>query len=337
MLPESARKVLFIHQGALGDLVLSLPALASFREFYPNAHFEIAGFPRILSLIEGRYYADKVVSIDGSDWSSLYLEKTEIPQRLVNYLSDFDMGVVFAANPNQVFGENLRLAGIKYVFQIRTVPPNGKKIHVINYILSSANDVGLEILHTPPRLYLRRPERLFADGFLKGNSIDGSKMLVAIHPGSGGKKKVWMHQRFEEVMYELSGKINPVFLIICGPTDELFVEPILANTHLLNPILIKDIPLVRVASIIEKCRIYIGNDSGITHMATAIGKPTVALYGPTDPDIWGPKGPYVSVLAPGIPCSPCNKETLSLCTSPACLAAISVKDVLNTTLEFLKV
>jgi ADP-heptose:LPS heptosyltransferase len=337
MLPESAGNVLVIHQGAVGDLVLSLPALAGLRKFYPNARFEMAGFPHILSLIEGRYYADKVVSIDGSDWASLYLEQRDIPHRLARYLSGFDIGIIFTANPNQIFSENLQRTGIKYVFPIGTVPPNGKKVHVIDYILSSANDMGLEILHTPPRLYLRESDRLLAHDFLKRYSINEGKILAAIHPGSGGKKKVWMPQRFAEVMYELSRRMNPGFLIICGPADEPFVEPILAKTHPLNPVLIKDISLVHVASILEKCRIYIGNDSGITHMAAALARPTVALYGPTDPEIWGPRGPYVSILAPDIPCSPCNKETRNLCTSSACLEAIGVKDVLDTALEFLRV
>ena len=335
-LPKFARKVLVIHQGAIGDLILSLPALAGLREFYPEAYFEIAGFRSILSLIEGRYYADRVISIDGSDWASLYLEQRCIPQRLARYLSGFDLSVVFTANPNPVFRKNLQLAGIKHNVQIRTLPHNGEKSHITDYILSSMKGMGLEILHASPRLYLQESDRLFAHDFLKEHSINQDKTSVAIHPGSGGKKKVWMPQRFVEVMYEVSRRINAVFFIICGLADEPFVKPILSKIRPLNSVLIKDLPLPHVASILDRCHIYIGNDSGITHVAASLGIPTVALYGPTDPDIWGPRGPYVSVLTPHIPCSPCTKEILHQCSSLACLRALSVNSVVKKALELLK-
>lgn len=336
MLPQSVKRVLIVHQGAIGDFILSLPAIASLREHYQKAHFEIAGFPKILSLAYGRYYADKVISIDGKEWAMLYMERPIFSQRLVDYLSMFDLGVIFTANPNPIFVKNLKRAGLQHFLQIRTLPSNGEQIHITDYILSSLNRIGLNASSMYPRLYLTKSDRLFAEGFLKEVGIRGDKTLIAIHPGSGGKKKVWMPERFVRLVYRLSQKLEATFLIISGPADECFVETLLLHISSLDPILIKNLPLPHVASIIERCGIYIGNDSGITHMAASLAVPTIAIYGPTDPEIWGPRGPHVSILASHIACSPCSKRTLVSCDSSQCLASIDVDLVMKKALELLK-
>lgn len=336
MLPESVKRVLIVHQGAIGDFILSLPAIASLRERYQKAHFEIAGFKETLSLAHGRYYADKIISIDGKEWAMLYMERPIFSQSLVDYLSMFDLGIIFTASPKPIFVENLRRAGLQHFLQIRTLPSNGEQIHITDYILSSLNRMGLKTSSMYPKLYLTKSDRLFAERFLKEVGIDGDKTLIAIHPGSGGKKKVWMPERFVRLAYKISRKLETTFLIISGPADECFVETILLNISPLDPILIKNLPLPHVASILERCQIYIGNDSGITHIATSLAVPTIAIYGPTDPKIWGPRGPRVSILATDIACSPCTKEILYSCNSSVCLTAVSVDYVVGKALELLK-
>jgi len=335
MLPESVKKVLIVHQGAIGDFILSLPAIANLRQRYQKAHFEIVGFPQILSLAHGRYYADKIISIDGKEWAMLYMERPISSQGLVDYLSTFDLGIIFTASSNPIFVENLRKAGLRHLLQIRTLPGNGEQIHITDYILSSLNGRGLKASSMYPKLYLTKSDRFFAGRFLKEVGIDGDKTPIAIHPGSGGKKKVWMPERFARLAYRLSQKLEATFLIISGPADEYFVETVLFNISPLNPIFIKNLPLPHVASILEKCRIYIGNDSGITHIAASLAVPTIAIYGPTDPKIWGPRGPHVGILVPDIPCSPCTKEGLHSCNSQECLTTISVDYVVEKVLELL--
>ncbi len=94
------------------------------------------------------------------------------------------------------------------------------------------------------------------------------------------------------------------------------------------PVLLKGLSLLELASVIERARFFVGNDSGTSHMAAALGVPTVAIFGPTDPTIWSPRGKKVVVVWNGFECSPCSKERLSECQNTECLKKVEVEDVI---------
>jgi len=99
--------------------------------------------------------------------------------------------------------------------------------------------------------------------------------------------------------------------------------------HMQDPILLHDLPLPLLAAILSRCRLYVGNDSGVTHLAAAVGVPTVAIFGPTDPDVWAPRGPGVRVVRAATPCAPCAPPQRQACQQRACLEAVSVQAVLD--------
>ena len=103
---------------------------------------------------------------------------------------------------------------------------------------------------------------------------------IVLHPGSGSPKKCWPY--FNQLGKMLA---NPVVLI--GPSEEEFNTP-----HRI----LRNLPLADVLNLLRSCRLYVGNDSGITHLAGYIGCPTVALFGPTDPRVWGPLGRRVRII-----------------------------------------
>jgi ADP-heptose:LPS heptosyltransferase len=94
------------------------------------------------------------------------------------------------------------------------------------------------------------------------------------------------------------------------------------------PVLIKGLSLIGLASVIEGCRLFIGNDSGITHLAAALGVPTVAIFGPTDPKRWAPRGKHVAVVRGDLSCAPCSREKFLQCQEVECLNTVEVGDVL---------
>jgi ADP-heptose:LPS heptosyltransferase len=82
-----------------------------------------------------------------------------------------------------------------------------------------------------------------------------------------------------------------------------------------------------LAALLRRGKCFIGNDSGITHLAAAVGTPSIALFGPTDPGVWGPRGENVSIIRGETDCSPCTPETLRGCTRQRCLENIKVETV----------
>jgi hypothetical protein len=128
---------------------------------------------------------------------------------------------------------------------------------------------------------------------------------IAIHPGSGGAHKCWPAHSFADVIEQLWNPHRPYrhshsVLLLAGPTDQERLHDILNSIgHPLKPGMLKVLvaaPLLEVAQQLQQCRCYLGNDSGITHLAAMLGVPTVALFGPSDPTIWRPVGPSVRVI-----------------------------------------
>src|SRR6266704_1471533 len=130
------------------------------------------------------------------------------------------------------------------------------------------------------------------------SSKDITKRFVAIHPGSGAVEKCWPISRFAEVIKRL-WELNYPVLLLAGPADSGRVDDVLKLLSLPpKPEMFKMLthaPLLEVAQRLLQCRGYLGNDSGITHLAAMLGVPTVAIFGATDPVIWRPVGPFVKV------------------------------------------
>jgi ADP-heptose:LPS heptosyltransferase len=131
------------------------------------------------------------------------------------------------------------------------------------------------------------------------NAHDTTNPFVAIHPGSGSTEKCWPTARFAEVIKRLWECSYPV-LLLSGPADVEVVNDLLQHLSLPpTPEMFKIIagaPLLEVAQHLQQSRCYLGNDSGITQLAAMLGVPTVAIFGPTDPAIWRPVGPFVKVI-----------------------------------------
>jgi ADP-heptose:LPS heptosyltransferase len=145
---------------------------------------------------------------------------------------------------------------------------------------------------------------------------------IALHPGSGSRKKNWPFDRFLAIADHLRSHRIPV-LWIRGPAEELFDYPSGDFTA-------TNLPLPVLAALLSQCRACVGNDSGVTHLAAAVGCPTVAIFGPSDPVVWGPRGRNVIIVSNKMQCAPCHGTVRD---DPACgnscLIEISVDDVLD--------
>ncbi len=140
--------------------------------------------------------------------------------------------------------------------------------------------------------------------------------------------KVWPTGRFVQLSEKLIAMDGAKIILPIGPADESMAQEYfdLIDSEAIIPI--ANLPLNELAAILKKCDVYVGNDSGITHVAAAVGIPVVALFGPTDPLVWGMRGDNVSVMYKGgLECSPCSREEMKRCVNRRCLEKISVEEV----------
>jgi heptosyltransferase-3 len=223
---------LVIRPGAIGDLIVSLPALESLRTDY----LEVWVAERNVPLIR---FADAVHSI-GSTGLDL-LEFRDLPG-LVGRLRSFDSIISWYGSSRVEFRETVERLGLPFRF-FPALPP-----------VEQASACS-PVLKLPPQ-----PREDFA----------------VIHPFASNPRKRWPMAKFQEV----AGRLNMPVRWCAGPEEELA-----------DAVRIDD--LYELACWIARARVYIGNDSGISHLAAAVGTPTIVLFGPTDPAVWAPRGSRV--------------------------------------------
>jgi ADP-heptose:LPS heptosyltransferase len=182
-----------------------------------------------------------------------------------------------------------------------------------------------------PRLRLKGSDQDWGRDFWesKGLTLEERANVVILHPGSGSKRKVWPLDRFLSLAHILQDRFSSKILIILGPAERPEIETVFEGLDPNRFIQVKGFSLLQVASVMEGCRLFIGNDSGVSHLASALRIPTIALFGPTDPRVWSPRGEKVWVVKKETPCSPCTRERLFQCVDSECLRKIEIEDVLE--------
>ncbi len=278
-------RILIIRPGALGDTVLTAPVLAALREKYPAARIELAGRTDYGAvLVDGRL-ADACVSSDSAAFTSLFADgpiKLSECDIAVAYLPDAD-GRVAAR-----LGER---CGSVVVFDPR--PEAGGRVHITRHLLRALTPLGISDADECPRIVCREEWRHAARALLLGQ--DAKEAYVVIHPGSGGRQKLWQAEKWAAVISAVSPRR---VVLTCGPADEGVAEEILAQvTGGTRVAPVCGQPITTVAGVLAGADGYVGCDSGVTHLAAALGVRTVAILGPSESRVWAPRGRAVCVLA----------------------------------------
>jgi heptosyltransferase-2 len=292
-LPQNPR-ILVIRGGAIGDFILTLPAIGALRERWPRALIEILGYPRILALAERRHYADVVRSIDAAAMAGFFVEGGELHDALADHFASFDLIVSYLYDPDDVFSSNLRRCGVRQLVCGSAKPETE---HAALHFTRPLAALGITVADPVPRVFPSAEDRAFAEEFLKPVTRHHSPFTIAVHPGSGGEHKVWPADRWAAVIGWLREEMKRDVLLVLGEADD-------AARRALEPLKLpvaENLSLPRLAAVLERCAVFAGHDSGVTHLAAAVGVPALALFGPTSPAIWAPRGPDVRVLqAPGV-------------------------------------
>jgi ADP-heptose:LPS heptosyltransferase len=182
-----------------------------------------------------------------------------------------------------------------------------------------------------PKLFLNESDRTWGSEYWRGRGVtpEERETAIIIHPGSGSKKKVWPLDRFLKLTEVLQQHLSSRILVVLGPAEGPETRKIFENERPGYFILAKGLSLIQLASVMEGCRLFVGNDSGISHLAAALGIPTLAIFGPTDPRVWSPRGRNVMVIRKEIHCSPCPQERFFQCQHFECLKGIRLEEVLD--------
>jgi ADP-heptose:LPS heptosyltransferase len=328
--PE-VQSTLVIHQGALGDFILALPVLGTLRRVFPQAKTVIMGYPRILELVEKRFYAEEILSIDQKGMATFFVREGFLDFDLSQFFKTFDLIVVFGRDGEGTVVGNLRRVCQGQVLPIHSFPSWDEKVHLTDHLLKQLVHYGFPVSASNPQLHLRESDREWAKDFWKnkGVTLEERAKVIILHPGSGSKKKVWPLHQFLNLAHTLRNHLNSKILIVLGPAEGIETQRAFEGREADPFILGKGLTLVQLASVMEGCWFFVGNDSGISHMATALGLPTMVIFGPTDERVWSPKGEKVIVIRKEVHCFPCPQERFFLCRDVECLKGIEMREVFD--------
>ena len=291
------RRLLIIRSGAVGDLILTLPVLAALKKRYSGVSIDMMGDSGRLSLLKQCGYVDNVLSIDDRKYTPLFAPGgtpagTADGPALRN-LRSYDAILSYLPSPDGMFAKNLRRVVAGPVVSGRAHPEGDdaeRRIHVTRVLMDVLKPLGAEAIADPPAIHL--PLSAAAADI---QDLPSDRALVAIHPGSGGLAKCWPAERYAALIGCLVDRgCRPV--VTFGPADDTVRRRILPRIPDRDVLIVEDRPLVELAVLYARCRAMIGNDSGMTHLAAAAGTPVIALFGPTDPAVWGPRGKQVRLL-----------------------------------------
>jgi len=325
------QSILVIHQGALGDFILTLPALETLRKTFPQAKSIIVGYPRILELVEQRFYAERILPIDQRGMASFFVRGGPLDPSLSQLFGQFDLIAVFGRDEEGTLIGNLKRVCHGHILRIQPFPSQGEEIHSIDHLLRQFSRYGFRISGLNPKLHLKESDQNWGRDFWRSRGLAAGERsrVIILHPGSGSKRKVWPLERFLRLAQILQDRLGSKILILFGPAEGSEVERVFDEMDPQTFIQVKGLSLLELASVIEGCRLFIGNDSGISHMASALRIPTIAIFGPTDPRVWSPRGEKVWVVRKEIACSPCSRERFLQCISSECLKGIEIEEVLE--------
>ncbi len=318
--PESVTSILIWHQGALGDLLLAGPALLAVRRRYHRAQIFALGHTERWGLLATDLHLAEVWDSGESRWAELF-GAGPVSSAMQDCLARFQLALVFSPASSTPVPARLQQAGIPAVHWLPSFPESGREA-VGALQARRLADLGLP---TEPRaLRLSWPPLPESEERLK---MPGPWLAVA--PGSGHPAKNWPLSHYYEASRALAWEYKLRVVWLAGPAEAVLRPYLQALAEAQGQVVLAGAPLQQVAAVLSRCRLFLGNDSGLTHLAAALNGPAVvALFGPTDPRVWAPPGARVRILAGPCAQAPCARGREIPCDRSLCLEGLSVSRVL---------
>jgi len=275
-------RILVIRGGAIGDFILTLPALAALRRQFPEAHLEVLGYPHIAQLARAGGLADGVHAIEARGLASFFAAGGILDEEYRDYFSEFDLILSYLFDPDHVFETNVARCTRAQFIQGPHRPDHTAGLHATEVFLKPLERLAVFDADPIPRLKLT------------GSTT--KRDMLAVHPGSGSERKNWPESNWAALLSSLIEQTQFSLLLVGGEAEGTRLERLFASLPTDRRTLARSRPLVELAGLMSECVGFVGHDSGITHLAAALGLPCVALWAETNPAVWQPRGASIQIL-----------------------------------------
>ena len=330
--PATLNEILVIKLRYLGDVLLITPCLQAIKENLPHANVTVVVNKGTEAVLHNHPCVDHVVTVDRryvvEGWRAVIrLRKRRYD--LVLDLTDGDRSAIMTrlVNARHRVGYNAehRWRGRCYDQIIHGDPD---EMHSVDYYLRAAKAIGLKTNVHAPMLSFAPDDEEYANELLVDHGIDSEEQLVMIHPGSRWEAKSWLAERFAAVADTIQVSRSARVVFAGSEMERARVKNIQAQMSTTSVSIVGQTTVLQLAAVMKRCALFLGNDNGPMHMAAAAGLPVVALFGPTNPKVWGPCGSGHRVFFKDFDCRACFVPGCQL-GSQSCMAQISVDEVMD--------
>ncbi len=261
------QKFLICHLGALGDFIFTWPVIKSLRNFYSDTHFVGLGKPAYMNLAVKFGLLDSYLDVEGPRMFEFFMghnfpEGFEPPAGAILWMVDCEKSIA-------LIQKNASLPVV-------SIPPFPEMtVHVTSYYF----------------FVLRKffPLEIFDPYSFEIKLNTHKENLALVHPGSGSIRKNFTPEFYQRLVEKLKRRGFPKVGILLGPIElEQGLQQFFRNEWMVSPT-----SVCELAELLSTASLFVGNDSGVSHLAGAMGTPTIAFYKCTDPKIWGATGPRV--------------------------------------------
>lgn len=313
-MPPDRLRILMIRLSSLGDIILTTPVLDALKQSHPNSRISFLTKRKYEGLFESDPRVDSVIYFDSQGRhkglsgllgliKSLNQERFDLIVDLHSNLRSFPIRVLVRAGKKVHYHKRLFTRLWMVYFKKLRVKP----VSTIENYLQSLGETGKRVCKRTPGLYSKKENEIWAENFLVENGLSHEEILIGMAPGARWETKRWDLEKFscvaESLCRDLSGKI----LLVGNKADQDLIERIEQKIGKKKAITALDLPLDRLITLAKKCDLFISNDSGPMHLASALGVPTIGIFGPTSPDLgFSPSGLEDELFWAGVGCSPCS-------------------------------
>ncbi len=348
--PRGIRRILVRANNWIGDVVMISPAVRAIRGHFPDARIAILAKSWVLETLQGSPYYDDLVEFDDDGAHRGLRGRLRLAFELRRMR--FDLAVLFqkafeAAALAFLARSRLRVGyatDARGALLTHPLAPPHPETHHVEVFLGIARALGCHIDDPYPSFHLDPEARRRADSLLETAGSQGRTPLVAFHPGASKAPRAWHPDRFALLGRRLAEGLGARIVLLGGSDERPTLERIAAAIppgHTLLPG--QDASIKVTGGILERCHLFVGNDSGPMHVAAALGVPIVAIFGPGTPERTSPFTPEgkVVIVSRRYPCSPCRQDFFRECPpspagKPFCLEEIQVEEVEEAALRLLR-
>lgn len=279
-------RVLVFRGGAIGDFVLTLPVFAALKARYPNGFLHLVGPKRVICLATG--WADQIHSIDDRGLASFFINSGILPEEWVDTMQKADVVLSYLHDPTSEFRRNVQICSKARYIQGGYRPDDCPAMHATQYLLRPLEALGITQPDPCPKLSL--------SGSMSDTWVEGAPSVLAIHPGSGSERKNWPETRWIELIDRLAQCSDWHVLLVGGEAEQRRLPRLAARISSGRCHVALSLPLNDLVRKLARVDYYVGHDSGITHIAAALGLAGCVLWGESNLKVWGPLNQQFTVL-----------------------------------------